>query len=143
MRSIDHHNHYMHTTFLSKLNQVFLRALGNNLLDLEISLQSATASQKPSKIKQQRKNNEGSRIAGSLEVGECTCFFNLATTNRSKSESPLLFSLTAIFFACRVSPNFFSTSAAVHFLATVAVRAPRGNLGRTTGRRLIWDNWMT
>jgi hypothetical protein len=47
----------MQTTFLSNRNRVLLRALGNNLLDLEISLQSGAASEKHAK---ERTANEGS-----------------------------------------------------------------------------------
>ena len=72
-----------------------------------------------------------------------TCFFNLETTNRSKSDNPALFSRIAIFLAWRVLSNFFSTSASAHFFATVPERAPRGNLGRTWGRRLRCEREMT
>jgi hypothetical protein len=72
-----------------------------------------------------------------------TCFFNLDTTNRSKSVNALLFSRIAICLACRVALNFVATSSETHFLATVHDRAPRGNLGRTMGRRLRWANEAT
>ena|SRR5947207_6339878 len=72
-----------------------------------------------------------------------TCFFNRETTNLSKSDNPPLFSRMAIFLAWRVASNFFSTSADAHFFATVPERAPRGNLGRTWGRRLRHEREMT
>ena len=80
---------------------------------------------------------------GSKKWRNCTCFFNLETTNLSKSDNPPLFSRMAIFFAWRVLSNFFSTSADAHFFATVPERAPLGNLGRTWGRRLRCESEMT
>lgn len=60
-------------------------------------------------------------------------FFNTITWNLSKSDNEDLLLLTAIFLAASVAAHCASTSAAAHFLATVPVLEPLGNLGMTIG----------
>jgi hypothetical protein len=67
MISINLTTRYMHTTFLSKLNGVPLRALGNNLLDLEISLQLGAA------LQNQANEQQPTKSLGLQQVWEVGC----------------------------------------------------------------------
>ena len=62
-----------------------------------------------------------------------TCFFNLKTLNRSKSERLCLFSLCSRLFAHALSFHFFSTSVFSHAFATAPLPAARGNFAMTIG----------
>ena len=65
-----------------------------------------------------------------------TCFFNLMTLNRSKSDSPRLFSLCSRFFAHVLWSHFSSMPSFSQALATAPVPAARGSFGRTIGVRM-------
>lgn len=62
-----------------------------------------------------------------------TCFFNLRTLNRSKSDRLRLFSLCSRLFAQALSSHFFSTSAFSHAFATAPRPAARGSFAMTIG----------
>lgn len=62
-----------------------------------------------------------------------TCFFNLRTLNRSKSDRLRLLSLCSRLFAQALSSHFFSTSAFSHAFATAPRPAARGSFAMTIG----------
>jgi hypothetical protein len=122
----------LNQTWNTKKNIIIVQTRRDPLIDAIEPNDSSTfdSSQWPSSLQ------HSATLSAYIESEIYTCFFNRATTNLSKSDNPLRFSLTVFCLAYRVFSNFVSTSAAAHFFATVPVRAPLGNLGKTTGRRV-------